>query len=227
MTSFLSWVYSQASKVYDWFGASYASLKNAAAHAWEWANDLANNAYYNAINYAWDLFQDVKNAASVSAQWVLQQIRNVTSGIVEDVTALFDWVEYKFSTINSLISSKVNQLLNSVWVGIQNVARSVDLVFDNLRAWSIAWVSDRFGWVLTLRDKITSLIQTFTPAKISELFTTLEKLKTSIMAFLDNPTVFIFDMIQDKILDFLDYVLSWGMGTVKYDLPKERPWRKG
>jgi phage-related protein len=226
MTTFLAWIYAQAYKFYDWFGSSYDTLKNAAANAWNWAVTKANEAYNNARSYAYNLLNSYKVTVNNSINWLEDWIADVYDGLREDITGLFDWVEYKFSQVKDFAVDAFWDAIDAVKQTINNVKNNLTSIINNGLDLVRAWVTNAYGWLLTLRDSITKLIQTFTPAKISELFAMLDASKKQALLFFDNPVIFIFDLIQDKILDFLDYVIAWGLGTVKYDLPTERPWRK-
>src|SRR3990172_2243512 len=111
MTAFLAWIYNQAAKVYDWFGSSYSSLRNAASNAWSWAVGQANRAYTDAVNFAIRLFNSVEYAVGITTSWVSEQIRLARNGLLEDIAGLFDWVQYQITQVLNLAS----QIGVSVW----------------------------------------------------------------------------------------------------------------
>jgi hypothetical protein len=90
----------------------------------------------------------------------------------------------------------------------------------------INFVNSSYSWVLGLRDKIIQVLAIFSPDNISLLLSIFVSWKSKVLAFFDNPLVFIFDLLEETVLDFLDYVLAWALGAVKYDLPKTPPWKK-
>jgi phage-related protein len=225
MTSFLAWVYAQANKVYDWFGSTYYTLKHAAASAWNWAVEQAANAYNAAVNYAYHLLQTVQSGITSSIDWLLGKIADVRNSLLEDISGLFDWVEYKFNSIRDLVVNIVNDILGGLWGLIDDARNFASLLFDNLLAWVVTWVMDNFGWVLNVRDAIFNLLEIFNPSTWNDVIEMLSGWKNTVLKFIENPIDFIFGVIQDKILAFLDYVIGWALGTIKYDLPAGRTWK--
>jgi len=225
MTSFLSWVYNQAAKVYDWFGNSYNTLRNAAANAWNWAVTQANNAYNNAISYAYDLFKSIGNAASLTASWVLSQISNAVDSVSEDIAGLFDWVSYQISLVNSAASRLIYDLLNGVYASIDNIQAGIIGLVDRSIQYVYDWVTSGFGWILDIRDRLLSLLSVFDPSNISLLLNFLSTWLNTIVEFFHDPLGFILGVIQPKIISFLCYVIAWAMGTTLYDLPTSPTWK--
>jgi hypothetical protein len=225
MTQFLAWVYAQANKVYDWFGTTYYTLKHAAASAWDWAVSQAQNAYNAAVSYAYNLLQSVRGGISSSIDWLLSKIAEVRDGLVEDINAVFDWIESVRNTIIDLLRSTINQAIDWLRTEINSARDLASLLFDNLLAWVITWVMDNFGWVLSMRDNLFGLFEIFNPSTWTDTLELISSWKNTLVKLIENPIDFIFGVIQNTILSFLDYVIGWALGTTKYDLPKNQPWK--
>jgi hypothetical protein len=226
MTAFLAWVYAQASKVYDWFGSSYQTLRTAAANAWNWAVDRANAAFNAAVNYAYEIMQSVKGGITSSINWILQQIENVRNGLIEDITGLFDWVEYKLSSVRDLIVEAVQNFIGDVGAWIDDARNLSISLFNDVVAWVQEWVWSAFGWIAEIKDRLFEVLSIFDPDNFRALLVTIEKIKSALLTFLDNPVEFILDMIWYDFINFLSFVLAHAMGTTKSELPNTPPWKR-
>lgn len=225
MTAFLAWLYTQYNKAYDWFGSGYWTLKNAAANAWNWAVDQARAALSASITYAYNLFNSAAANLVLWVNWLSQKIASVRDGLVEDILALFEWVEYKLSSIDAIIRQAVENAI-SISVGF------ISGILDDLRSaiqaginWVVGWVTDTFSWMLSLRDRLINLVTALPASKLGLLLEFIGKWSNAVITFFTNPLVFILDVIQETFLSFLGYILAWSLGTTKYDLPKSPPWK--
>jgi phage-related protein len=225
MTTFLAWVYAQANKVYDWFGNAYYDLKNAAANAWNWAVSQASAAYTAARNYAYSLLLSVQGGITSSIDWLLNKISEVRNSLLEDIAGLFDWVEYKFNSIRDLVSDVVWDVLGNINEFVNDVRNEIINILNQTSDWLYGWVNDNFGWVNDLRGAITDIINLFSVDVFMMLVNFVTTWRDAILNFFSNPVSFILDVIQDKFIGFMSYVLAWALGTTKYDLPKNQPWK--
>lgn len=226
MTAFLAWVFSQASKVYDWFGNAYYALKNAAVNAWNWAVDRAHEAFLDAIDWAWAQVQATKVHLLGLLAGLQQLISDVRNGLVEDLTSILDWVEWKFMTLGDFASGLINQALDGVYALLANVQAWVESRLDQGLEWVRTTLFSTFAWLLDIRERILDLISVFTKDRLQALITFLTSGLGALTAFISNPVTFILDIIQDQILGFLAYVLAWSLGTTNNELPRTPPWRK-
>ena len=225
MTAFIAWVYAQANKVYQWFGNSFNTLYNGALNAWKWAVEQSKNAYSQAIAYAFNLFKQVGQVAGLTVDWVLGQIQQAIKGISEDVLGLFNWVEYKFSQVSAIASSVIGGFINNVYAYIESTKQWVITLFDNSIAYAQQFINDALGWLLSIRDKLFQVLTLLTPERIQALLSFLTTWLNAVVLFFQNPLIFILDVIREKFISFVCYVIAWGLGTTKYDLPNEAPWK--
>lgn len=225
MTSFLSWIYAQAAKIYDWFGSGYNTFRNAAANAWNWAVTKSNEALNAAKQYAYQLFQLVGNVAGLTVDWVLRQIQNVRNGLLEDIAGLFDWAEYQIELMRGYAQTIVNNVINGVYAYITSVSDWLQSIIQSGMDWVVDWVSNGFGWALSIRDRLLQILSVINIDTLQLLINFAHSWLQTIILFFQNPLGFIFDVIQEKFVSFLCYVLAWSLGTTKYDLPSAPPWK--
>lgn len=225
MTAFLSWVYSQAQKIYDWFGSAYYTLKNAAANAWNWAAARAAEALAAARSYAYNLLAQAQASISSSINWLKVYVANIRTGIYEEIRSLTDWVEWKLSQVGTFA-------VDVFWSAVDNALSFIQSVRDdltNLISSSIQWVFDKvsntYSWLIGLRDKLIGLVSFFTTDRLNSLLGFFTNGLSALTTFIQNPLVFILDVIRDKFISFLCYVLAHALGTTKYDLPNQPTWK--
>jgi len=226
MTAFLAWIYAQAAKVYAWFGVNFSSLYEGASHAWSWASDLANHAYANAINYAYGLYHTLQSLVTNTANYLQTLLNNALRGVSEDITALFDWVEWKISQVTSVSVEFVVDLVNSALRSIASLSTYVDGIFQGAIDYVLRWVNDNFGWVIDLRESVMGIVDVLTPENLRLMLEIIGRWINTIVTFFDNPLTFILDVIQERFVSFLCYILAWSLGTTIYDLPKTPPWKE-
>ena len=225
MAQFIAWIYAQASKVYMWFGAAFTALYNGAAHAWDWAVGKAMEAYNSAVSFALSIKTSIISTLTVYVDWLKARIDDLRQGVIEDITALIDWVEYRISTIGDFAGSVITNTINAVYEFVDGVKNTIIDIINN----SIDWVWDRvigaYGWLLSIRDDLLRLISVFNPQTVTALLSLLGSWMQTVMLFFNNPLGFIFDVTREKFISFVCYIFAWGLGTTKYELPKNPPWK--
>lgn len=226
MSTFLNWVYAQANKVYDWFGNTYYTLKNAAANAWNWAVSKAQEAYFNAIDWAYSQVQAARVYVIGLINHAQTILTDITNGIKDDLLGLFDWVEYKFNTLGDFTRSLIQGALS----GFQGFIESVRLELINVISGSLEWINTQLttlnNWINPIREKLFEIITVFTSSRIQSIINFLDSGLNTFLILINNPVVFILDLLEDKIVSYLCYVLAWALGTTSQDLPTFKTWRK-
>ena len=225
MSTFLSWVYAQASKVYDWFGSAYYTLRNAATNAWNWAVSQANAALDAARSYAYDLLRSAQGGITSAINWLQSQIANIRQGIYEDITALSDWVEWKISQVGTFAVNEFWDAISDVRSFVDNVINGVINLSHTLTDALRNEINYAFGWINNIRSSLLNIIALLTVDKIQVLLSFLGSGLSAIMNFINNPLTFILDVIQPRFISFLCFVIAHALGTTKYDLPNTPTWK--
>lgn len=225
MTAFLSWVYSQATKVYDWFGSAYYSAKNAVVNAWNWAVQEAAKALSAARSYAYDLIRQVQGGINSSINWLQSQISELRSGLIEDMTALSDWVEWKISQIGDFTADVFWSAIDDIRSIVYAIRDRATYLVDSAIATVYDFINNSFAWILSLRDDLTRLLSVFSPNLIQSILSFFGGQLNTVLSFIDNPLDFILDIISPKFISFLCYVLAWALGTTASELPHTPTWK--
>lgn len=225
MTAFLSWVYGQAVKVYDWFGNAYYSAKNAVNNAWNWAVEQAQNALSAARSYAYDLLRQAQGGISSAIEWLQSQIASIRAGIYEDISSLYDWVTWKLSQVGDFA-------VDAFWSAIDAVRQFAVGIRDELSAFvqssinaAYNFMSSTFGWILSLRDDLIRLLTVFSPSLVQSIISFFTSGINTVLAFVSNPLDFILDIITPKFISFLCYIIAWSLGTTSSELPNTPTWK--
>lgn len=226
MTQFLNWLFSAASKVYDWFGSSYYSLKNAAANAWAWAVSQAQSAYQSAVNYILSIQSIISNTIKNYVDWLLTKINDLREGVIEDIAAFTDWVEWKINQVDQQIENAVQNAVTSYNNLDVTFSGLIEDAIQNATNWLQTWVLNNFEWVLPLRNAIQNLLSLLTPDTLDDIFKRLEAWRQALDLFFQNPARFVFDVLQPKFLEYFAYLLAWALGTTIYDLTDTPTWKE-
>lgn len=226
MAQFLSWLFGVAGSVYDWFGTEYWTLRNGAANAWNWAVSNAQAALNSAVNYAYAKFQQAEYDISGLFGWVQSQLNNIGQSLAPVI-----------ASIETTVTNWFDARLQDVWSFAQSVQLQAQGLVNGLRLDITTWVnglvpgiistvSSIFEWVNVIRSNIEALINVFTPDNMQKILKVFGEWWNALTLFLDNPVVFILDLIEPVILDFLSFVIAWALGTTENELPKDATWRK-
>lgn len=223
----ISWLQSQYSRLRTLAVTYYNRIISAARNAYSWARDKAENAYQRAKTWAltkievakvalrslvtiatllvWDLYYKAKayvleRIAVVKA--VLRVARDVAIGIVTD------WIETQIAKAWYFFRNPVE------WTKRKSPA------LDKLITWYTNFVAGG-------DSLFTRLLALFgTDGKISTWTWLLNNIGL-LITFFNHPLRFLMAFWKGYMLDFLQYALAYGLGTVKYDLPPFPDWDKG
>lgn len=225
MTAFLSWLLGVASKVYDWFGNAYYSLRNAASNAWNWAVSQAQNAISTAQAYALSLLHQINVTINNVILLFESKLGDIRQGFIDDINAVYSWVDYRLAQIGSISTQWIIDAINSVrdfiQFNIDVINNTVQSIQENILTYVSSWIS----WLFEIRDQLINLINIFNPSFLAKIIDFFSRTITGMYLFFDNPVVFILDIIQAYFIAFLCYVVAWALGTTKYDLPVNPPWK--
>lgn len=225
MTAFLSWVFAQAAKVYDWFGNTYYTLKNAAVNAWDWAVSKAQDAYNDAVAYIIGIKQNIYSTIQSNLDWLVSKINDLRSGVIDDLLALYDWLDVKFGQVKGLVTEYVNDALSSLDGLLTSIQNTINALLTNGLNWLWQKVTDTYNWVLVIKSQVLNLLTVVNPAKLQALYLFINTWLNTLTLFFSNPLIFVLDLMQAKFTSFLCYVLAWSLGTTKYELPSKAPWK--
>lgn len=226
MLEFLAWIWSQAGKVYYWFGENFYWLLNFIFSIpfliASTANTLIQSALANLrglLDYIYGLALAAYNVAisygNAIYQYINQRIQEAINFLQGVRQSIIDYVNNLIVTVRNGISSFVLTVRDNVILFLTGL-------LNELRT----WVTNSFAWVLAIRDRILNLLALLTPQRITAIISFVTTWLQAVIAFFTNPLVFIFDIIQEKFISFLCYVIAWSLGTVKYDLPKKQAWKE-
>lgn len=225
MQQFLSWLWASAQKVYAWFSSRFYDYLDTVENTWDWIIEQANRAYSDAVRKAREWVNDLLSDIQGLFDWVEYQFGRLRNDVLEDLTGLFNWVEYQISQVQSIQLPSLDDIINMLYDYVMGWLDPVwSWVGDRIQEVQ-GWVMDSFGWLFDSFDYLSQLITSIPfdlfPAIADFIYNGYGQLRD----FLDNPVVWILDMIQDRFLGFLSYVLAHAIGTTHSELPTNKPWR--
>jgi len=225
MTAFLAWVFSQANKVYDWFGDGYHDLKNTVVNTLAWILYYAGQVLTSAYAYAYNLVNKITGDIQNVYDYVTWRINQAWNGLLEDIRGVYDWVEYRLSGINGIVQSILSGIWQSITDFVFSLTNGLHLLINNSIQWIYDFIDNNFGWINDIRGAVLDLLSIFSVDTFVMLANFITQWRDAILSFFSDPVGFIFDVIQGKVLTFLDYVLGWALGAVDNDLDPNPTWK--
>lgn len=226
MSAFLAWVYAQAAKVYDWFSDNYYTFRQAVTSAWNWAVSQAQAALNAAIDYAYGLALDAYNAAVSFANTVYTTARLWFQAAIQYASDVAASIGDLFQRAIDYASGVFNSVVNYLMPVIQSVADGIGALFQNALDFAQGLFNQAWGTLAALADSVNGILAFFSRDTFDAILATLERLQNGLLLFLDNPLTFIFDLIWEKFISFLCFVLAHALGTTDQDLPMTPPWKE-
>jgi hypothetical protein len=223
----LNWLWQQIDKVLDWFGSSYNSLRNAAAHALEWAITYAAQAYNSAKAYIIDRV----NAVISFANWILDYLSAYATDLYhEAINFARSVLSTAYAAVNDAIDYVIDVATNLYHAALDRIVRAINDVE--------AWASDQidaarhiiehiFNPLLPLLGVMSVLLSLTTQDAANKLLTFIRTLYGQIVQFFDDPLGFVLGLIWTQAVTFFCYVLGYGLGSVNATLPPIPVWGKG
>jgi len=226
MLDLLSWLYSVAGNVYDWFGSEYWTLRSGAANAWTWAVGQATAAYNNAVNWAWGQIQglikninDLYSWASGQISALQAQITALANGVS---AAIYTWVSQQIASITTQLSTLYNEAWTWADKAYNEAIGWVQVQINSLSA----SLHGAYDWILGLRAGIQNLISLFTPARITALIELSDNLLVDIEQFFADPVGWIIGRLWDTLLLVGEFVIAYAIGSTRDPLPPLPIWGK-
>jgi murein DD-endopeptidase MepM/ murein hydrolase activator NlpD len=224
--AFLAWLFQQIDKVLLWFGNGFWSLYTAAASAYNWAKDFAQNAYNQAVIYVIIAENYLQTVISAAKQYAV----NFATDLYHEAINFANWV---YDHARTLIQQAQDYAV-SVATGLYNAA--VKLINNGLAAletWAkdfikaaVKVVQDLFSPLLALAPVVKSVLQLVDPKIIPQLLSLAQAFYSQIVLFFSDPLGFIFGVMWGNFVQFLCFALGYGLGSVDAQLPPIPVWGK-
>jgi len=226
MAPFLSWLYNQAQKVYDWFSAAYWTFRDRLSNFWKYLQGIGQQALESAKSWTYQQIQSVYNTISgwiYSARQTLNtyidQVRQWAYSIIVSVR---DWLIAQYNTIAGWLNARIDQVRQSVDTVYHYIRERIQAVINDVSR----FITDKINAIPTLIPNLSNILNWLSPQKISEIETTLNSYKKALTTFISDPIEYLIDLIFPYFVSVLCYALAYAMGTTKYQLPPIPIWSK-
>ncbi len=223
----LAWLYSRASKVYQWFGSSYNTWIGYLKNFFTWLKYYANKALTWAKDWALpkiiSYWQDAKNrireAKNAAIAW---------AGNKADEISVF--LSSKIQTVRDLIKAKTGSLWSEISRIYQSIIKGDRETETGLTAWVKGFVNNLlhpFDWVLDFKELLEDLFTLLTAENKSRLLYLLETGFSFILDIVTAPLKIILGLLEPVFLEFISFVLGYALAGEKYELPSWPDWSYG
>ncbi len=220
----LDWLTQRFTSISDWFGNSYWTFRSYVASIPSYVNNLyayANSIYNNAVSQIQAKINDFYN------RYVAPAINYVQSQINEH-GSLLGWLRDSINTTIYNVEAKIN----AAWNNFTSWARDrydnwITSIAVNLNAFIATHLPEILALLQfrnTVNAWLTDVMNRINGLDLSNLKQFYDSTKTNVTAFAGNPLGFILDLLWINGIEFICYLLGYGLGATKYDLPARPSW---
>lgn len=226
MTQFLAWLWTFAYQVYQWFGVHFNDYLNRILSIGSQVGVIVTDTVNATVQWLLAKVNGIISDLNGLFDWVSYQVSQIRDDFSRDLNGLFDWVTYQIEQVKHIQLPDVSGLLSELWTYVENIPASIQQwVLDRIADVRNA-ILDSFGWVQSAYEYITGLIDNIPFDLFPQIVDFFRNGYVNIKAFLDNPVVFIFDLLRETFVSFLCFVLAYALGTTISDIDLTPPWRK-
>ncbi len=223
----LAWLYSRASKVYQWFGSSYPV----------WVSRVRNFFSY-LRKYRDQAVRWVKDWALPKILSYYYQARNY---VLIKYNAAISWINHQYHIVRNFITIEIIKVKNLLGIKIEKlgaedqrladqIVRGDNVVKTFLKNWVKGFIDHflhPFKWVIELKEFLEDLFKLFTSDNKNRLIFLLGSGFTFLLDLITRPLSIILAIIQPIFLEFLCFILAYALGSEKYQLPDWPDWFSG
>ncbi len=227
LPQFLNWLFGVIDRVIGFFGDRFHIYITIL----ETIGDQINTVVNQAKAYLLDQLQRAKDTITA---FVIGEVNKARDWVSTRFTQFYEWTKAQIAGVTASIGGTINDVINF----INQVSAYVNTTIDEAKTGIIDFarglindainsINDSYRWVLSLRDDFIGVIDYLT-ITVREKITYLTGMAFgTINAFVSDPIVFIFDILSDKFIDFLGWVIAVGLGSTDDNLDLTPPWKKG
>lgn len=222
MATFLAWLYSIASAVYDWFNSQYWNAVYTLRNIVQWVNSWIATAVTNVEAWARAKFDDFTS-------WVNTLWDGITDWINSVYASIVDWVNGTISTVYTAIHNVESWLSQSISNGLQGLNDWINATIDNVVSWFVGAINDvstrltdAISPLQPLYSKVSALIALTDNNIFSRLITIGTDLFDTLLLFFNNPVGFIYSHLEATVIDWLQELIAYALGTQDNPLPPRR-----
>ena len=226
MTEFLAWLWGVANYVYQWFGQNFWSYLNIVSNTWNWIVREAQKAYDNAVRSARYWIDELADDVRGLFDWVSYQFDNFTQGIRDDFSGLYDWVSYTLNNVLDTIQPALNDFAIEFYDFVNNIPDSIQNWISDRLEDVRNWVMDNFGWLLDAYNQIVDMVSAIPTDILGSIRSFFNDEYPMLVQFIENPVSFIFDLLWEKFISAVCFIIAHELGTTTRDLPTQPPWKE-
>lgn len=226
VAQFLQWLYEQISKVIDWFSASYWALRNAAASAWDWAQNAASTAYSDAVTWALVAVNNLSAYLRELIQDGYDRAHQLVTDLRNDVIG---WINNQIGNLNTAIdwlNGKITDARTAAYGWVIDAYTASKAFAEGLVTTASNTLKGLIGPLLALNPFISFLVMLGQPDNQSKLTHFLGEAYQNIISFLNNPLGFILNLLMTRLKEFLEYYLAYALGKDDDGLPPPPDWNQ-
>lgn len=221
---FLNWLFGAIDKVLKWFGSAFYYSLYIIDNVWGWIVARANEAFNNAVSWA---AQAIANVRATVSGWI--------NAIYPYITQIANTIKTNYLAAIAYLKATVDGLINAVKMfalGLYNTAIAYIITRVSLVALDIATTKKSLLQAILDAVKPTAPLIPFASwlgwlagkenaAKISNLVGALYGQANLLFS---NPLGYLYGIVWSTFIEFLSFIIAYGLGTVNATLPPRPNW---
>lgn len=220
----LEWLVSRFMLVYDWFGNSYWTIR-----AFIFSLPSLLNSIIQLVGGGIQAL--VQHIAAAIINFYNANIAPVIQNILNTIAAQGGIIGYLRSLVENFIAGMVARLIQLRNEIVLWAVNTYNAWITRIATTITSFIAAHLPTILAFLDFkrkydawLASVINKITPFQLGEILQWYSQVKPNVVAFASNPLGFIFDILWSKGIEFLCYLLGYGLGTIKYQLPNKPNW---
>ena len=223
----LAWMWYRALRVYNVLDWIYQRIVDAAYFAYYWAVNEANKALATAQNYARALRDYVLDVAWDWIEWVKGVATTLANAAKSYAWELYVYALVTIENTKNWLLSFLRNLIDNAQALAWDLYAAALVTIENVKNWVLSEVRMMIAPIFGNTDLLAGLLQFFGLPSVFDLLNMLYSFQGNLIAFFQNPLGYVYSVIRSSFGTFLSFVLGYGLGTVKYDLPYWPSWGTG
>lgn len=224
VTWFLSWLYDKYDRLWFILESQYDKLRDVVLFVWEWITFF----YSAAVDYAREKADEAVRIARdeiyrfyIELWDTINYIRSILTNLFyQEIDRVVGWISGIWMNIEESI--RINVRYISGWVNelIHSLTQKVDVWIRN----AIAILESKISPLLVYIPFIGILIILLNEDNRKKLTAFFNFYYKTLHEIATDPIGFLSGFAWDKGIEFLSFLIGYGMGSVKYKLPPLPGW---
>lgn len=222
----IDWLVARWQSVTNWFSDNYWIVRNML----DSLPQTIQSIYDRILNY-YNIAKDYVNSYihTFYKNYIepnITDVRDYILSVIEWLNDRYTLLQTSFDNLPNTISDIITNFIGDIYNGYNYLKDEVLGYINDIRTFDLPLINVSIADIQNEQLGLRDLVLGQLAPDIQELRNLYNTTKDKLVAFLDNPAGFILDLLWGVILSYLCYLLGYGLGSTKYELPPKPNWNK-